>query len=147
VRAVTEQDLRTIEVQTEIMRLGWGSEDPSFRMVFPPSFMPDAPPELWSDFAALLRRTTSTESAVRIMETFYDVDVTEEAKQLRVPTLILHGRNELRIPFDQARAYAALIEGSQLIPLDTRNHLMVPDEPAWAVFPTELRRFLAGEAG
>ena len=145
-RAVSDEELRTLEVQTELMRLGWGSEDPSFRMVFPPSFMPDAPPELWSAFAALLRRTTSTQSAVRIVETFYDVDVTEAARQLRVPTLIFHGRNELRIPFEQAREFAALIEGSQLVPLDTRNHLMVPDEPAWQVFLTELRRFLDGES-
>jgi pimeloyl-ACP methyl ester carboxylesterase len=111
-RATIDEELRTLEVQTELMRLGWGSDDPSFRMVFPPSFMPDAPLELWSDFAELLRRTTSTQSAVRIMETFYDVDVTETARQLRVPTMILHGRNETRIPFEQARELAALIEGS-----------------------------------
>jgi hypothetical protein len=56
--------------------------------------------------------------------------------------MIFHGRNELRIPFEQAREYAALIEGSQLLPLDTRNHLMTPDEPAWERFLGELRRFL-----
>ncbi|HET6668406.1 MAG TPA: alpha/beta hydrolase, partial [Intrasporangium sp.] len=58
-------------------------------------------------------------------------------------TLILHGRNEVRIPFSQGREYATRIRGSRLVPLDTRNHLMQPDEPAWAQFLRELDAFLA----
>jgi pimeloyl-ACP methyl ester carboxylesterase len=141
VRADTDEARRAAAVQTEIIRLGWGSDDPSFRMVFPPSFMPDAP-ELWSDFAQLLRRTTSAESAVRIITAFHHIDVSEAARQLQMPTMIFHGRDDLRVPFDQAREYAALIEGSQLVPLDTRNHLMLPGEPAWHRFLGDLRRFL-----
>jgi len=102
---------------------------------------PDAP-ELWSDFAQLLRRTTSAESAVRIITAFHHIDVSEAARQLQMPTMIFHGRDDLRVPFDQAREYAALIEGSQLVPLDTRNHLMLPGEPAWHRFLGDLRRFL-----
>jgi pimeloyl-ACP methyl ester carboxylesterase len=145
-RARSEDERRAAAVQLDLVRLGWGSEDPSFRMAFPPSFMPDAPPELWSDFAELLRRTTAAENAVRILEALVDVDLREEAAGLRVPTLILHARGDLRIPFDQARELAALIPDSRLVPLDSRNHLMLADEPAWQQFLDELARFLAESA-
>ena len=52
---------------------------------------------------------------------------------------------EASVPFDEARKWAALIDGSRLVPLDTANHLMRPDEPAWAQLLTEIDRFLAEE--
>jgi pimeloyl-ACP methyl ester carboxylesterase len=142
-RAADEQARKAAELQIELVRHGWGSEDPSFRMAFPPSFIPDAPPELWSDFAELMRRTTSAENAVRVLQALHDIDVSEEAARIRMPTIIFHARDELRIPFEQARELAALIPGSELVPLDSRNHLMRPDEPAWPIFLDELERFLA----
>jgi pimeloyl-ACP methyl ester carboxylesterase/DNA-binding winged helix-turn-helix (wHTH) protein len=141
-RALDERELGAAELQLELVRHGWGSDDPSFRMAFPPSFMPDAPPGLWSDFAELMRRTTSAENAVRVLEALQDVDVSEDAASLRVPTIIFHARGDLRIPFGQAREFAALIPGSRLVPLDSRNHLMRPDEPAWSTFLDELEHFL-----
>lgn len=144
-RARTDDERRAAELQIEMVRLGWGTEDPSLRMAFPPSLMPDAPPELWSQFAALMRRTTSATSAARLIETSSGFDVSHEATQLSCPTLILHARDEIRVPVDQARHLAALIPGSRLVLLDSRNHLMRPDEPAWSVFLAELERFLDEE--
>jgi pimeloyl-ACP methyl ester carboxylesterase/DNA-binding winged helix-turn-helix (wHTH) protein len=142
-RARTEAELRAVELQMELVRLGWGSDDPSFRMVFPPSFVPDAPPELWSEFATLLRRTTSARSAERILTSLIDVDVSDAARQVTAPTLVMHARDELRVPFAEALEYASLIRGSRLVPLDSRNHLLLADEPAWPVFLDELERFLS----
>ncbi len=143
VRAVTEEDRRETQLQLEMVRLGWGRDDPSFRRFFTSTFIPDAPPELWDSFAELLRRTTSADSAARIIEVTGTIDVTDAAAQIKVPTLILHAVDELRVPFDEARKWAALIPGSRLVPLDTPNHLMRPDEPAWAHFIQEIDRFLA----
>lgn len=145
VRARTPEERRVADLQLELVRLGWGSDDPSFRMAFPPSFVPDAPPELWSDFAELLRRSASAENAARIIAALAEIDVGGIAAQLHVPTIIFHARDELRVPFDEAREYASLIPGSRLVPLDSRNHLMRADEPAWEYFLTELDRFLDGE--
>jgi DNA-binding winged helix-turn-helix (wHTH) protein/alpha-beta hydrolase superfamily lysophospholipase len=145
-RATSDADRRQNEMQREMIRIGWGLDEPSFRLYFSSKFIPDAPPELWSDFAELLRRTTSAENALRIFDACADADVTESASQLDVPTLILHGRDELRIPFDEAREYAALIRGSRLVPLDTRNHLLRPDEPAWSHLLHEIDAFLAEPA-
>ena len=105
--------------------------------------MPDADPQLWTDFAELMRRTTSAENALRLFDACLDMDVTRAAAALDVPTLILHGRDDMRIPFEQGVALASLIRGSRLVPLDTRNHLLRPDEPAWAHLLAELDAFLA----
>lgn len=142
-RAATEEARRERRLQLEMIRVGWGREDPAFRLFFTSTFMPDAPPELWDEFAKLLRRTTSAENAARIIEATDVVDVTGTAADIDVPTLILHARGDRRIPFDEARKWAALIEGSRVVPLDTPNHLMRPDEPAWERFLDEVDRFLA----
>ena len=105
--------------------------------------MPDADPQLWNDFAELMRRTTSAENALRLFDACLDMDVTRAAAALDLPTLILHGRDDMRIPFEQGVALAALIKGSRLVPLDTRNHLLRPDEPAWEQLLTEVDAFLA----
>ncbi len=144
-RAKTPEDLREYEMQREMIRMGWGRDDHSFRLYFSSTFMPDAPPQLWTDFAELMRRTTSAENALRIFDACARMSVRDAAAQLDLPTLILHARDELRIPFDQSRELAALIRGSRLVPLATRNHLLRPDEPAWAHLMREIDTFLAAE--
>jgi len=146
-RATDAGQRRVIELQRDLIRLGWGHDDPSFRLYFSSTFMPDASPQLWSDFAELLRRTTSAENALRIFDACSAIDVTEAAAQVTAPTLILHGRDEVRVPFDQSRELAALIPGSRLVPLDTRNHLLRPEEPAWAHLLREIDAFLAEDTG
>ena len=142
-RASTTHDKGEFEMQRDLIRLGWGRDEHSFRLYFSSVFMPDADPQLWTDFAELMRRTTSAENALRLFDACLDMDVTEAAAALDLPTLILHGRDEQRIPFDQSLQLASLIKGSRLVPLDTRNHLLRPDEPAWARLLEEIDAFLA----
>jgi pimeloyl-ACP methyl ester carboxylesterase/DNA-binding winged helix-turn-helix (wHTH) protein len=144
-RTSTPDEERETEMQRDMIRMGWGRDEHSFRLFFSASFMPDAPPELWTDFAELLRRTTSAENALRIFDACAEMDVTDAAAQLDLPTLIVHGRDEIRIPFDEAKELAALIPGSRLVPLDTRNHLLRPDEPAWEHLLHEIDAFLAAD--
>lgn len=142
-RAQTEEERREAALQVELARVGWGREDPTFRRVFTSSFIPDAPPELWEAFAELLRRTTSADNAARMIETWSDIDVSDIASSLDLPTLILHARNDLRAPFEQALVLGSLIRGSRVVPLDSRNHLLRADEPAWEHLLSEVDAFLA----
>ena len=125
-----------------MIRLGWGREDPAFRRFFTSSFIPDAPPELWESFAELLRRTTSGENAARLLEAWAEIDVTDDATSVTAPTLVLHARDELRVPLEQARRLATLIPGARFVPLASRNHLLRADEPAWDQFLGEVEAFL-----
>jgi DNA-binding NarL/FixJ family response regulator len=60
--------------------------------------------------------------------------VQAQARLIRCPTLVLHGRGEVRIPFEEGRLIAGLIPGARFVSLETRNHLMTQDEPAWRDF-------------
>ncbi len=47
------------------------------------------------------------------------------------------------VPYEHVLEYATtLIPGSRLVTLDSRNHLLRPDEPAWGRLLHEIDRFL-----
>lgn len=145
-RARSDEERRSAQVMIELARLGWGADDPAFRQVFAMQFIPDGTADDWRAFNELHRRTTSPENAARFMEAFAQVDVTGLCTQVRAPTLILHARGDLRVPFESAREMASLIPGSRLVPLDSRNHILRADEPAWPRFLGEVDAFLGDAA-
>ena len=79
------------------------------------------------------------------VETWSNVDVVDVARRLDLPTLILHARGDLRAPFEAALELGTLIGGSRVIPLDSANHLLRADEPAWARLLAEIDAFLAAD--
>lgn len=143
VRATTEQQRREAALDVELARVGWGRDDATFRQVFASQFLPEGSAADWAEFNELQRRSTSPENAVRFLEEFARIDVLEDAARLRLPTLLLHSRGDLRVPMTNARELAALIPGSRLVPLDSRNHLLTAHENAWPLFLHELSAFLA----
>jgi pimeloyl-ACP methyl ester carboxylesterase/DNA-binding winged helix-turn-helix (wHTH) protein len=141
-RAETDEQRQEAELDLAIGRVAWRREDAVFRQVFASQFLPEAPRELWDAFNDLQRATTSTENVVRFLDTFAHIDVSGDAGRVRCPTLILHSRRDLRVPEAQARELAALIPDSRLTFLDSGNHIVTADEPAWPVLRTEIDRFL-----
>lgn len=142
-RATDDEQVRLHRAQVELARLGWGRDDPTFRQVFTSQFMPQASRELWDEFNELQRRTVSAENAALILEVGASVDVREEAAQLQVPTLVLHARDDRRAPAEQGRLAASLIPDSRFVALESCNHILLAEEPAWPVFLREVERFLA----
>ena len=72
-----------------------------------------------------------------------DADVSALLGQVSVPTLVMHARDDARVPFDQGRRLAAGIPGARFVSLASRNHLILEDEPAFPRFVEEIRSFLA----
>jgi pimeloyl-ACP methyl ester carboxylesterase/DNA-binding winged helix-turn-helix (wHTH) protein len=142
VRARDDREAREARLQQELASIGWGRADNSYLQFFASQFMPDADRDLWSEFSRLQRRTTSAENATRFMEAFFEIDVLGDVPLVRAPTLILHVRGDLRVPFEHARELATLIEDSRLVPLDSNNHLLTADEPAFHEFLHEVEAFL-----
>jgi pimeloyl-ACP methyl ester carboxylesterase len=70
-------------------------------------------------------------------------DVSSLPAQVSAPTLVMHARDDAVVPFDQGRRLAAGIPGARFVPLASRNHLILEDEPAFPRFLEEMRRFLA----
>lgn len=126
-----------------LIRVGWGKDNPAFRQVFGTLFVPDGTPEQWQWFCDLAR-TVPVENALRITELTYDIDVRELCARVDKPALVLHAVGDAMIPFENGRRLAALIRGARFVPLDSRNHVLLEHEPAWARFLEEVRTFLGG---
>jgi pimeloyl-ACP methyl ester carboxylesterase/DNA-binding winged helix-turn-helix (wHTH) protein len=143
VRAVNDEERRAAALDLDLARVGWGRDDPAFRQVFAAQFLPDGTRDDWEAFDHLQRRTTSPENAVRFLEEFARIDVRELAQQVSCPTLIMHARDDHRVPMRYGEELAALIPDSHLVALSSNNHLLTETEPAWQVFCDELEAFLA----
>ncbi len=65
------------------------------------------------------------------------------AREVQAPTLVLHARDDMSIPWEQGRLFASLIPGARLVPLSSRNHLLREDEPAWTQLLSEIDSFLS----
>ena len=127
-----------------LMRVGWGKENPAFRQLFTSQFMPGGSKEQADWFNELQRITVSGEMAARIHEANGEFDVTALLPQVSVPTLVLHARDDARVPFEAGRRMAAGIPGARFVPLTGRNHLFLETEPAFGQFLEHTRAFLAG---
>ncbi len=143
VRAVDDAEKRAAALDLDLARVGWGRDDPAFRQVFAAQFLPDGTRADWEAFDHLQRRTTSPENAVRFLEEFARIDVRDLAEQVACPTLIMHSRDDHRVPMRYGEELAALIPDSRLVALSSNNHLLTEVEPAWQVFCAELETFLS----
>jgi class 3 adenylate cyclase/pimeloyl-ACP methyl ester carboxylesterase len=126
-----------------LMRHGWGQENPTFRQLFTSQFIPGATKEQADWFNELQRISTSPADAVRNFVAAGDTDVSALLSQVTVPTLVMHAREDGRVPFEQGRRLAAGIPGARFVSLPSRNHLILEKEPAFQRFLQELRTFLA----
>jgi pimeloyl-ACP methyl ester carboxylesterase len=64
------------------------------------------------------------------------------ASGVQCPTLILHSRDDVRVPLSQAQELAGLIPKSRLTILNSSNHLLSATEPAWGEFLSHIYEFL-----
>lgn len=142
-RAHTSQEREEAEMLLQLIRLGWGRDNPAFRQLFTTLFIPQGTQEQHQWFNELERISATPENAAAIIETTYHLDVTTLAEAIQVPTLVFHARNDARVPFDEGRKLAALIPAARFVPLESHNHVLLDTEPAWSHFLTELRSFLA----
>ena len=126
-----------------LMRHGWGQENPTFRQLFTSQFLPGGTKEQADWFNELQRISTSPADAVRNLIAAGDIDVSALLSQVTVPTLVMHAREDARVPFEQGRRLAAGIPGARFVSLPSRNHMILENEPAFQRFLQELRTFLA----
>lgn len=131
------------QARLKVIELGWPNETPAYGQFFTALHIPDASPAQMQAYNDLLRRVTSPNNGVQLLKTFWEADVLAIVPKIVCPTLVLHSRFDSVIPFNEGRQVAALIPGAQFVPLDSRNHLLLASEPAWAHFVAILDEFLA----
>jgi pimeloyl-ACP methyl ester carboxylesterase/tRNA A-37 threonylcarbamoyl transferase component Bud32 len=136
------EDLERYQAMQTLTLQGWGQDNPAYRQLFTSLFVPGATREEMDWFNDLQRVSTYPENAVRLMQTLGAIDVTALLPKVTTPTLVLHARGDLRVPHKAGRGLAAGIPGARLVTLDSKNHLLLGHEPAFARFVEEVRAFL-----
>lgn len=130
------------ETMIDVIRVGWGRENPAFRQLFSTLLMPDGSDAQLGSLNELARVSADPGTAARMEHAFYDIDVTDLARRVEAPALVLHVRDDAAIPFAEGRELATLIPGARFVPLPGRNHILLEDEPAWNRFLAEVHAFL-----
>jgi pimeloyl-ACP methyl ester carboxylesterase/DNA-binding winged helix-turn-helix (wHTH) protein len=138
----TPEQIEQADAVLTLIRHGWGQANPAFRQILTMRFTPAATAEQVQWFNELQRRTTSGENAARIRKACDEIDVTALLPQLKVPTLVMHLRDDPAIPFEEGRRIAAAIPGARFVELDGPNHLIMEGDPAWKRFLEEIATFL-----
>jgi pimeloyl-ACP methyl ester carboxylesterase len=104
--------------------------------------MPDAQPEIAASFDELQRIATSPDAAIRLWTMNSQVDVTELARKINVPTLVLHCVGDRVAPIEEGRLMAKLIPDATFVELLGNNHVLLEGTPAFDQFLDEASRFL-----
>jgi pimeloyl-ACP methyl ester carboxylesterase/DNA-binding winged helix-turn-helix (wHTH) protein len=131
-------------LQVDLARLAWGTRNATFRETFARQFVPDAGAEEISWFDEQLQRTTDSTNAPLLEGAFHDLDVSDLARHLAVPTLVLHATGDRGVPFQEGRLLAGLVPGARFVALDSRNHILLERDAAFGRFVAEVDSFLAG---
>ena len=89
-----------------------------------------------------MRVSTSPENAIRIQEALSTVDIRDRLATVRVPTLVLHSRNDGRISYKRGLELAHGIPNARLVTLESNNHLLLEQEAEFPRFMNAIRAFL-----
>ena len=138
-------DVARAEASITLIREGWGHDNPAARQMFTSLIVPDATHEEMRWFNDLERISASADAAVRLLYVLGDIDVTESLSRVAAPTLVLHSRDDARVPFEHGLALARAIPNARFVALESKNHLILSHEPAWQRYLTEICGFLKYE--
>ncbi len=142
-RDLTEAQIEEEKLLISLMRVGWGRENHAFRQVFATQLLPDATIDQLHALEEQMRISVSPENAVRLESEMHCIDVRHLAPQIKAPTLIFHSYEDEAVPFNEGRLLASLIPNAQFVALESKNHLLTENEPAWQKFLTVFRSFLS----
>ena len=137
------EEISRRDAMVTLTELGWGSDNPAYRQLFTNLYVPGAKPGQVQWYNELQRKSTSPANAAKLMRVLSALDVRDLLPKVKTPTLVLHARNDQAVPYSQGELLAREISDARFVPLDSANHILLGDEPAFRKFIHEMRLFLA----
>ena len=144
----TEEQIAERRALQTLVRLDWGKNTPDFKSMFTNFFIPhNSTPEQhqWLDDLQRISKRVRRMSVARILTLIDEISIRPLLPLVSVPTLVFHADRDRVIPAEEGRILAAEIPSARFVPLSTRNHILLAQEPAWRVFLEELAAFLGWE--
>ncbi len=139
----TPEEVELDDAFSALIKVGWERPTPEFRRVFTSLMIPGATEEQMRWLDELQRMSVTAETAVLSRNQRKLADTRHLLAALDLPTLVLHSRGDQMNGFDEGRYLASHIAGARLVALESDNHIVLEDEPAWPVFVREVADFLA----
>jgi pimeloyl-ACP methyl ester carboxylesterase/DNA-binding CsgD family transcriptional regulator len=137
------KEVEKAKVLIDLTRLGWAQENHALLQVWATAFQPGGTLEHLRSWCDQQCAATSSETAVRLLQIGWNVDVRESARKIKCPVLIVHAERDAVVPIEEGRLLAGLIPDSRFVQLDSENHMPLADEPAWGRLVDEMRKFVA----
>jgi len=121
------EELQALQV---LIRKGWGKDTPEYRQIFTTAYFgPNADPGLVAHFNHLRRAAADGDTAARDQHSLHQRDDAREVlAQIRIPTLVVHCRDDQIVPFPEGQLIASIIPGAQFLPLPTGTHYFPVDD-------------------
>ena len=142
-RSGSPEQAKKAKVLLDMLQLGWGIDNHAFLLLWASLFQQDGSQEHLRSWSEQMRLSTSAEMAARLLEITFNTDARKAAAQVRCPALIINADLDPMVPIDEGRILASLIPGARFVQLSSRNHMLLPEEPAWNRLVTEVESFLA----
>jgi pimeloyl-ACP methyl ester carboxylesterase/DNA-binding CsgD family transcriptional regulator len=136
------QELEKARLLLDLTRFGWGRLNHAFSQVWASQFQPGGTLEHLRSWCEQQCAAVSAETAARLLEIGWNVDVRAAARKLKCPVLVVHPERDAVVPVDQGRLLASLIPDCRYTQLESENHMPLRDEPAWPQLVAEIDAFL-----
>ena len=140
------EERRRREAIRELVELGWGTSNPVFRRLYTSMFLPDGTEEQLTWFDEVCAKSASPALAARLMGEQSHADFRDLPGQVDVPTLVVHCLDDQVIPYAQGVQIAAGIRDAEFVQIQSRNHILMHDEPGWETFKSVLLEFTGIES-
>ncbi len=125
-------DVASADVRAAVLsavRSHWGLGSRMLAQIF----LGDAAPDDQQRFARLQREFADAETAARLLEFVYGVDVSADVPRIRVPATVVHRRSDRAVPYVLGRGLAAALPDARFVPLPGTAHLPWYEDPGAVV--------------
>ncbi|MCR9136886.1 MAG: alpha/beta hydrolase [Alphaproteobacteria bacterium] len=136
------QSSQAADAMMTLMREGWGKPQTAFMGAFTSLYCPGASQLQLANLVEMQLASTSPENAIRIRTAIDRFCVVDRLKDVQVPTLVIHSRNDSVHPLSEGQKLASNIPNADFVMLESNNHILLPDEPAWQEFMDEMMAFI-----
>jgi DNA-binding winged helix-turn-helix (wHTH) protein/pimeloyl-ACP methyl ester carboxylesterase len=143
----SHQQLDEAKAFLTMVRSGWGDENSAFTRSFYSFWMPTASPEQLKSFIRYQTGSHDVKHGVKLRTAVDNIDVLDLLPKVIAPTIVFHSIRDALVPFEQGRRLAAVIPNARFVALDSDNHALLPDEPAWTKYIEEMEAFLGDSVG
>lgn len=130
------------ETALGMIRGGWGRQGDVLMAAFARIFAPDATEEQIVGLIDMQRATASPETAAMIRKAVDRYDVRALLPGVTAPVLLMHAEADAVHPLSQSQYLAAHLPDARLRILPGRNHVALPQTPAWAQMMAAIEAFL-----